>query len=647
MRRCSLVLVACCLATPAAADTRNYDLLIAGRVAGALTVTREGAHERIHFEYHDRGRGPLTDTELTLAPDGTLARLDIRGHQDFGEPVDEHFERDAKRARWRSTMDHGEGDAARFYVSAGGPVELDALLAAALTRAGKPLAVLPGGEARLTRAATLDKLGLYAIDGLDFSPSLLWLDGDGVLFAEGDALYMVIRRGEAARREALVAAQQAYIASCGAADFARLAEHPKALVYRDVRLFDARHAQSREGQTVVVVGDKIVAAGASVALPPGATVVDGRGKTLLPGLWDMHVHLNANAGPLDIGAGVTTVRDLGNDDDVIDGLARAWDEGRGIGPHVIIAGIIDGRGPLTSPTKVLVDTPEEARRVVADYHKRGYPQIKIYNSVKPPLVPLLASLAHAAGMRVSGHVPTGMSVREVVLAGYDEIQHIYHLANELVPGTRELRGMERLEAAMRGLAHTDLSSPPVRELVAFLRDHHTVIDATLTIDENLLTARAGQVMAGYVAIADAFPVAARRGLAMGGMPVTPETDALHRAAFAKLLGLTKALHDAGVRLVAGTDELAGFSVHRELELYVQAGMTPAEVLQMATFGAAQVMGRDKIVGAIEPGLRADLVLVDGDPTARISDVRRTVEVVRGGVRFSAAAVRAACNVRAQ
>jgi imidazolonepropionase-like amidohydrolase len=631
-----------------AAEPRSYDVVIAGRVSGELTVARDGDEERVHYEYHDRGRGPLVDFTLRLLPDTTLAALTARGHGDFGDAIDERFSREGARARWHSTLEHGEAAAGGFYVPGYGIAETDALLAAALLAAGRPLPVLPGGQARITRAAALDDLILYAIDGLDFGPRLVWLDGKGALFAEGDALIMTIRHGQAARVSALEKAQEAYLQERGREQFARLGDRPAAgLVYRDVRLFDARHARVIAGQTVVIVGDKIAAVGptATVQLPPGAEVIEGHGRTLLPGLWDMHVHLGQNDGLLDIAAGVTTVRDLGNDPDRVDAQARAWDEGRGIGPHVIAAGIVDGRGPFTSPTKVMADTVDEAWQAVLGYHRRGYPQLKIYSSVQPSLVPTLVAVAHQAGMRVSGHVPRGMSPHEAVLAGFDEIQHVNSLAPELVPSARNLNGPERAKAVVRGLAKVDIAGPEAKALVSLLGQHDVVIDPTLTIEECLLTARAGQMMPAFAAVADRFPIAERRGLLGGGRPVTPETDPIHRAAFARMLELVRALHDNGIRIVAGTDNLPGFTLDRELELYVQAGIPAPAVLRLATLGAAEVMGRDHDVGAIEPGLRADVVLVDGDPAARISDVRRTVEVVRGGVRFLADGLRAALNLR--
>src|SRR5262249_11681850 len=143
-------------------------------------------------------------------------------------------------------------------------------------------------------------------------------------------------------------------------------------------------------------------------------VIDATGKMVLPGLWDMHVHLSGTDGLLHIDAGVTTVRDLANDIDDLTARRKRFDDSTEIGPHVIPAGIIDGSGPFKGPTKVLVSTADEARAAVDNYFRLGYPQIKIYSSVKPELVPVIIEEAHKNGQRVSGHIPAQMTARECV-----------------------------------------------------------------------------------------------------------------------------------------------------------------------------------------------------------------------------------------
>src|SRR5204862_2384153 len=158
-----------------------------------------------------------------------------------------------------------------------------------------------------------------------------------------------------------------------------------------------------------------------------------------------------------------------------------------------------------------------------------------------------------------------------------------------------------------------------------------VIDSTRGVFEGSYVARKGSMSPTFAAAADRLPPQVRRGFLTGGLPVPEGKDQTYRDSFANMVRLVRKLYDAGVPIVAGTDALAGFSLHRELELYVQAGIPAPEVLRLATLGAAEVMKHDREVGSLEPGKLADLAIVDGRPDERITDVERVVTVVRGGV----------------
>lgn len=166
----------------------------------------------------------------------------------------------------------------------------------------------------------------------------------------------------------------------------------------------------------------------------------------------------------------------------------------------------------------------------------------------------------------------------------------------------------------------------------------SVVDPTVTIFEGMFTARTGTLSPSYAMVADRFPPQVRRYFLSGGLPVPEGMDALYKASFAKMLELVGELHRAGVTIVAGTDGLGGFTLHRELENYVRAGLTPVEVLRIATLVPAQVLKREADLGTIEPGKLADFILVDGDPTTNISDIRRVVTVVKDGHLFDTAAI---------
>jgi imidazolonepropionase-like amidohydrolase len=376
-----------------------------------------------------------------------------------------------------------------------------------------------------------------------------------------------------------------------------------------------------------------------VARPAGAEVIDGSGKTLIPGLWDMHAHLSPGDGLLDIANGVTTVRDLGNDPDVLAGIKKGYDDGTAIGPRVVLAGLVDGSGPFSGPIKNKVDDEAQARAAVEDYARRGYVQIKIYSSIKPELMPVIARLAHARGMRVSGHVPAFMTAEQFVREGADEIQHAnFLMLNFLFADVKDTRTPARFTAVAEHGADIDPSQDRVRAFLALLKEKGTVLDPTLVAFETMFVGKKGSISPADVAIADRMPPQVRRGFLSGSLPVPAGKEQRYRDSYRSMQRMIKAAYDTGIPIVAGTDDLAGFSLARELELYVEAGIPAPEVLRIATLGGARVMKMDGDFGSIEPGKAADLVLIDGDPTARIGDVRKADVVVKGGVVYRPAAI---------
>jgi imidazolonepropionase-like amidohydrolase len=344
----------------------------------------------------------------------------------------------------------------------------------------------------------------------------------------------------------------------------------------------------------------------------------------------MHVHMGDSDGMLHLAAGITSARDLGNDSDTIVALKEKIDAGQAIGPRLVLAGVVDGPGPFQAPTNLLAATEEEAKKTIDFLVARNYEGLKIYSSIKPELVPFMTRYAHEHGLRVSGHIPAGMRAENAVDAGYDEIQHVNMLMLNFMPDVTDTRTPARFtEPAKRG-ADLDLSSAEVRGFIGKLRAKGIVVDPTLAVFEEMFTARAGSVSPGYAPIAGRLPPQERRDLMGGGLPVPEGMDERYRASFAKMVQLIGELHRAGVTIVPGTDALAGFALHRELELYVQAGIPPAKVLRIATLVPAQILKRDQDLGTIEPGKLADFIIVDGDPMKNISDIRKVTHVVKDG-----------------
>jgi len=639
------------VAAPAAsaAGERRYVMITGANRAGQQVVTVNGNARIVDFEFNDRGRGPKTHTVVTVNAAGVPVSETTTGNDYYKGAVDERLTTAGGRASWKNKAEGGEKAAGGFYVGMYSPPEESGMLAKALLAApGQRLALLPAGEASIRRAGdlTLEDGGRkahvthYAIVGLGFEPSDVWLDDQNDFFASVSSWSSVIREEWQSAIPKVLAAQEASGKARIADLAARLTRRPAALAITGARLFDPATMQVTPDTTIVIVGEKIVSVGpdGSAAIPPSAERIDAAGKTVIPGLWDMHTHNSDSDGLLDVASGVTTVRDMANDIDFVTGLRKSWGEGSAVGPRLILAGFMDGPGPYAGPTKVLVDSEDEIRKAIDRYASLGYVQIKVYSSMRPELVPFITSYAHSKGLRVSGHIPAFMLAEQAVRQGYDEIQHANMLLLNFLPDVKDTRTPLRFTAVAQRAANIDLHSPEVQAFFQLLREHKTVIDPTVSIFEGMFTDRAGTMSPSYEAVADRLPPQVRRGFLTGGLPVPEGMDARYRASFAKVLELVRALYDNGITIVPGTDALAGFALHRELELYVQAGIPAPQVLRMATLGAATVVHREADLGSVTPGKAADLVVIDGDPTVNISDIRKPVVVVKNGLLFDPKAV---------
>jgi imidazolonepropionase-like amidohydrolase len=628
------------------AGAQRFVVTMMGNTAGWDLVwkTPDGKLHQF-FAFNDRGRGSRLTESIQLAPDGTIRSLDISGNDYYKTPVSESFTWGPGRARWKNSAENGSSSTAApaLYVPMnGGPLDDALLVKAALSRGGA-VALLPGGEARVDKVAEkqLEKDGrrttasLYSIRGINLAPSYIWVDDSHDLFAEGGTWFMTIREGWETAAKELVDIEQKIEAARGVALAKKLAHHAEGPIeIRNVNLFDSETASIVPGRTVLIDGTTIQAVGdaRTLTVPPNATIVDGSGKTLLPGLWDMHAHVADNDGLLNLAAGVTTVRDLANNTEELEARRKRIDDGEELGTRIFPAGFIDGPGPYQGPTNALADTEAQAREYVAKYAALGYKQIKIYSSLKPSLVPVIVEEAHKRGMRVSGHIPAGMIAEDAVRAGFDELQHANFLLLNFMPDVKDkTQTIARLiEPAKRG-ADVDIASAPVQAFIALLKSRQVAIDPTLAAFEEDLVTRAGVMPESYAWIADRLPAQFRRSRLAGGLPVAEGMDSRYKASFAKMLAIVKACYDAGIPIESGTDSLAGFTLERELELHVRAGIPAARVLADSTLGAARIMKEDQRLGSIAAGKLADVVLIDGDPVARIGDIRRPSLVIKNGV----------------
>ena len=391
-------------------------------------------------------------------------------------------------------------------------------------------------------------------------------------------------------------------------------------------LIDVTGKPATPNSVVVVEGDRIVAAGprASVKIPNDAKVIDVSGKFLLPGLWDMHAHFyQAEFGPTYLAAGITTVRDVGNDIEFGTSLRNAAKEKRGLGPRMLLAGYIDGKGEGHG-FDVEVETPEEARAAVQRYKTAGYEQIKIRDNVKLETLKVICAEAHRLGMTVTGHVPKGMNALQAVEAGMDQINHM----NYVLTGFFPQRNRNNPPVTI------NLNAPNVVNALRFFKEHGTVIDPTDAVLELMLRPLNLPI--------ETFEPGVSKVPAELKVQINKKGEAAEQAEGLRmvvdvLLKITGALHRAGVPIVAGTDVgVPGHTLHRELELYVKAGMTPLEAIQAASITPARVMKLDNEVGTIEAGRRADLIVLDANPVENISNIRKVRLVMTQGRLFDCA-----------
>jgi imidazolonepropionase-like amidohydrolase len=638
------------------ADAQQYTIMSEAGVHGhsARWVTADGTRmgrESINL----RGQIFELDSSAHFGADGMTDNLSVRGFTPQGDAA-ESFNIAAGTATWKSPVDNGSAPYAKpaFYYAFGGPLDLNANFIDALIAApGRSLAMLPNGQAHAELLTTHDvgtgpakrTVTAYAITGVANTPAPVWVDDKGKFFANVGAVSW-IRAGYEADEQALDKAQDEALAARSAAIAKALGKVTAGPVaFTHVRSF-IEGKRFVEDETIVVTDGKISAVGpASQIKPPAnAEIIDGAGKTLVPGLWDAHQHVPDDAsGPMLLSLGITSVRDPSNNNALT--LARAARRARGelLMPHVYPSVLIDGKGPLTAQVASVATSQDEALKIVRKAKADGFIAIKIYGTFNPAWVKATAAEAHRLGLHVHGHIPATMRTMDAINDGYDEITHICFVIMQAMPDdvVSKSNGIARVAGPGRYAKDVDLNAEPMKSVIATMAKKKITADPTLVVVESLLVPENGDLSAAYSPFVGTLPPAVERGFRQGGLDVPPDlTRADYRASFAKLEALVGALHKAGVPIVAGTDGY-GLELVRELELYVDAGFTPAEALASATIDTAHLVGVDGHTGSIEVGKAADLVLVDGDPSTHIGDLRHTRLVMTDGKMMDADALRSA------
>jgi hypothetical protein len=478
----------------------------------------------------------------------------------------------------------------------------------------------------------------YTVSGLIWGQESLWVDDSQNLMAlvSTDAEFdhfEAVRQPYEANLNAFIAAavKSELSALANLTSSSRMAPAGK-LAIVGATLENSNGAAPVKDSVILIEAGVITAIGArsQVSIPKDATLLDASGKYAVPGLWDMHAHYEqVEWGPIYLAAGVTSVRDVGNEFEFIRSLHDELDrkENAAIGPHLEFAGVIDGPGP-TSIGVTTAGTVDQAVQWVEKYQAAGAKQIKIYSSAKPEIVKAITAAAHARAMTVTGHIPEGMTAIEGVNDGMDQINHISY---ELPYFARPVLGADGKPDRSKPSV-LELDGPRAKDLISTLQLHHTVLDPTVSLYALFLhTKPLAELEPGMAHL----PPQLRE--ALDSPPATGDGAAVADARWQAMIASLRALHAAGVAIVAGTDQgIPGYSLHRELEVYVEAGFTPLEALQAGTIQSARALGVEKESGSLDVGKRGDVLLLNADPLADIHNTRAVWRTVSRGAVYDPA-----------
>ena len=620
---------------PISGSYRNY-LLLHHVGAERFTLTGDahgGGRLSIVSRMEDRGSVRSNTTELEFGPGFAPIRLEsrregvadptaltvVRGRQVEAQELGSRrsFETPPVGFAGQTSMPAAlQGVMFDYWRRQGRPRRLTLLRAQA---DAPPVEIVATGSDRVTVRGRKIKLTRYTVANLVFGREVVWLDPRGQLaalmtFAAGLPQEQVLEAYAPALPDLVRSGVRQQMADLDELTRSVRPEVTGTYAIVGARLIDGRGGAPVDDSVVVVRDGRIAAVGARDAVRPplGAKLVNARGLSLVPGLWEMHVHYaGIEFGPALLSAGVTTARDCGGEFDFLL-AARSRIAAGGLGPRLLLAGLVDSGGPLAFGA-VDVETPAQGAAAVDRYADAGFDQIKVYTQLKPDVLKAIAAEAHRRGLSVTGHVPAAVDAFGGVASGMDQINHLQFVT-----------------AAMRApgaSAPVDLASDRAKELMRLLAERRTVVDPTDGWGEMASHPRSvspASFEPGWIAA----PFTLRTKYAALGGDGDP---ARWRARIQENGRVIAALHAAGVPLVAGSDTgLLGYGLVRELELYVEAGLSPADALNTATLGAARAMGRDKDLGSVEVGKRADLILVRGDPLAHIGDLRHVEKVVSAG-----------------
>ena len=512
-----------------------------------------------------------------------------------------------------------------------------------LERGLEALPTLPRGELSITHRATdMVRIGgedvaldRYVVTGINWGYRTIWLDASSNLVALVQAntqIRELIRKGYEEALPFFIAGNVEEQMSTLSGYTAELkGEQPDVTALVGGDLVDGRSSVTKSDMTLIIADGRVRSIGnrSDIEIPEGARIIDVTGKTLMPGLWDMHAHSNqVQWAPAYLAGGITTIRDVGNELEFATAFRDAIDLHGALGPDILLAGMVDGAG-ITGNGVIRATTPEEARQVVAMYHEHGYKQIKIYTAVEPDVVRALAHEAHARGMTVTGHVPRAVeNATTAAESGMDQFNHRGLFLSVLFPNEK------RSELGRSYL--TDVSSAQIDTAIDFLLEHETVLDPTISLDliRNLPWGTPVETVEPEVTKI-AYELFEGKRFLRG---VSPDRAREVEADVKRAMEIIGDFYRAGVPIVAGTDNVVPvYSLYLEIESYHRlGGLTPFEAIRTATIIPAEAMGLDAETGTLEIGKQADIAILDENPLLDIGNIRTVTAVMTNGHYYESA-----------
>jgi imidazolonepropionase-like amidohydrolase len=495
-----------------------------------------------------------------------------------------------------------------------------------LTHKARELVQLGGAEVALER---------YVVTGINWGFRTIWLDESNNLVALVQAntqIRELIKKGYEEALPFFVAGNVEEQMSALSDYTTRLQEPPveiTALVGGDV--VDGLSDVTKTDMTLIVQDGRIGTIGSrtDVVIPEGARVIDVTGKTLMPGLWDMHAHSNqVQWAPAYLAGGVTTIRDLGNELEFATAFRDAIALNGAMGPDILLSGMVDGAG-ITGNGVIRATTASEAREVVAMYYEHGYKQIKIYTAIESDVLKVLTEEAHARGLTVTGHVPRAVeNTIAAVESGMDQLNHRGLFLSVLFP--------DKKLSELGSWYLSGVTPAQIEKATEFLLEHESVLDPTISLDiiRNLPW---GTPVESVEPSATQIAYELFEGKRfLGG--VSPERAEEVREDVRIAMEIIGDFFRAGVPIVAGTDNVVPvYSLYLEMESYHRlAGLTPLEAIRTATIIPARVMGLDAETGTLEVGKEADIAILEENPLLDISHIRTVSAVMTNGTYFESA-----------